>query len=325
MYMSFLRRSWQYMVLVLIIGGGATILWQRNTILDHFALRNYQSSAEVTQLVTDTSMTPYAKRLFYVNHPVLQDKDEFNAHCTDETDQVATLGCYLGDRGGIFLYNVTDERLAGVEQVTAAHEMLHQAFDRLSSKEKQRITALLEAYNAQLTDPTIQGQMESYKDIEPTELVNEMHSIFGTQVKDLPAELETYYAQYFTDRSQIVDFYAHYRAEFDQRRQQIQAYDNQLAGIKKQIETHKSNLSSREQTLRNQRAQLDRYLEADQIVSYNAAVPGFNALVNAYRSEVNETNRLINEFNSILDARNAIAVQEQELQKALDSKIDSAQ
>jgi hypothetical protein len=322
--MGFVRRTWQYFLLALIIAGGAVLFWQRDNALDYLAMRGYTPSADIQQIVAETTMTPFAERLFYVNRPLLEEKDAFNTHCTDDTDQIATLGCYTGNRQGIFLYNVTDDRLSGVEQVTAAHEMLHQAYDRLGPGEKERVDGLLKAFNATLTDPVITGQMESYKELAPTELVNEMHSIFGTQVKDLPAELETYYKKYFVSRMQVIDFYTRYRTEFDLRRQQIKTYDDQLASIKTQIEVHKKSLEAKETMLDQRRVQLDQYLDNDQIVAYNATVPGFNALVNAYRAEVNETNALISQFNSILDARNAIAIQERELQQALDSHIEAA-
>ena len=56
------------------------------------------------------------------------------------------LGCYHSNQDGIFLYNVQDARLAGVQQVTAAHEMLHAAYDRLSTKDKNYVDGLLMDY-----------------------------------------------------------------------------------------------------------------------------------------------------------------------------------
>ncbi len=320
-----MRRLAPLLVLVCLLAGGGVLFAKRNNILDYLALRGYQPPAAIQTLAAETTMTPIAERLFFVNKPVLAEKKLFNQHCTDGIDQVATLGCYKGDRRGIYLYDVTDARLNGVEEVTAAHEMLHQAYDRLSAAEKQRVDALLQAYYEQLKDPFILDQMETYKKTEPGQLVNEMHSIFGTQVHTLPPDLETYYKQYFTDRTKIIAFYEQYQAEFTKRRTQIAAYDAQLDSLKDQIETHKASLKRREAQLTAQRNQLDALLDQNRIAEYNQAVPGFNDLVNGYRAEVSETNRVINEFNNVLDARNAIAVQEQELQKALDSQIDTVQ
>lgn len=323
--MNFVRKLAPFVVFGCIVAAGGVIFLQRNNILDYLALRGYEPPAQIKALASNTTMTPYGERLFFVNRPVLSAKDVFNQQCTDTTDHVATLGCYTGDRRGIYLYDVTDARLNGVEEVTAAHEMLHQAYDRLSVREKERINSLLQAHYEQLADPGILEQMDTYKKTEPDQLLNEMHSIFGTQIRELPTELAAYYEQYFTNRLTIVGYYEQYRAEFDQRRKQIQIYDAELDNIKSQIESHKTNLKSREAQLSIERAKLDAHMAQNDIAAYNAGVPGFNSLVNAYRAEVNKTNQIINEFNRILDARNAIAIQEQELQQALDSQVEQAQ
>ena len=54
------------------------------------------------------------------------------------------LGCYILNKG-IYVYDITDDRLAGVRQVTTAHEMLHAAYDRLSVKERAQVDAMTAA------------------------------------------------------------------------------------------------------------------------------------------------------------------------------------
>ena len=82
-------------------------------------------------------MTDKGRNLFYVYDPQLLDKDGFNTQCTIE-EQSIVLGCY--DGSGIYLYDISDVRLEGVEEVTSAHEMLHAAYGRLSAKEKSGLT-----------------------------------------------------------------------------------------------------------------------------------------------------------------------------------------
>ncbi len=47
----------------------------------------------------------------------------------------AILGCYNPSSRDIYIYNVTNSELDGVKEVTAAHEMLHAAWERLSESE----------------------------------------------------------------------------------------------------------------------------------------------------------------------------------------------
>jgi hypothetical protein len=325
MLMRFLRRLRPYLFLAGLLAF-ALVMWiARDRVLDWAAMRNYQPSADIAQLVADTDMTPYARRLFYVNRPVIEGKDPFNKHCTDPSEQVAVLGCYTGDRHGIYLYEVTDTRLNGIQQVTASHEMLHQAYDRLATAERKRIDGLLQSYHDLSASQELKDKIASYKFSEPNDLLNEMHSIFGTEAVNLPSELEEYYKQYFNDRQKILVFHQQYQTEFDKRIAQIQAFDGQLTTMKTDIEVKKADLKARESQLQTRRNQLDAYLAANEIQQYNAAVPGFNALVVAYRARLQETNNLVDEFNQILGDRNALAVQQHQLEAAIDSHVTPAQ
>ncbi len=203
--------------------------------------------------------------------------------------------------------------------------MLHQAYQRLSRSERAHIDNLLQDfYNTGLTDQTIRDQLQSYNKSEPGQQVNEMHSIFGTEVAGLPPELETYYAQYFTNRAQVVQYYKSYQSAFDQRNKQIKAYDDQLSTLKAQIDAGKAELTNRQKTIESLRGQLDSYRASNQTVAYNNAVPAYNNQVDNYRSEVSTVNALIDQYNRLLNERNGIAVQEQQLQQALDSHITNA-
>lgn len=323
--MKFVRRLLPYIVLVVVVADAGVVYLRRESILDWFTARDYQPSAVVKQLVTDDTMTPYATRLFYANRPAVEEKETFNKHCTDPSEQVAVLGCFTGNRQGIFVFDINDPRIDGIEQVTAAHEMLHQAYQRLGGAEKTRINGLLQAYHDLTASQALKDKIASYKDSEPDQLLNEMHSIFGTEAPDLPPELETYYKQYFDDRQKILAFHKQYQSEFDGRRDQIAAYDAQLTSLKDQIEASKADLEAQEALLITRRKQLDAYVSASQIPQYNAAVPSFNALVNKYRKDLNTTNRLVDQFNVILAERNSIAVQERQLEAAIDSTVDAAQ
>jgi len=322
--MKFIRQIWAYVVLILLLATIGWITYDHDAIMDWMVLRNYQAPGAIQTLASDDTLTPFAQRLFYVNRPQIEGKDDFNKHCTNASDQIIVLGCYTGNRRGIYLYNVTDSRLAGIEQVTAAHEMLHQAYDRLSRSQRSKVDDLLQKYYASGTTDEIRSQMASYQKTEPGEQLNELHSVLGTEVSRLPAELETYYKQYFANRQKVTSYYEQYQAEFTERQKQIEDYDDQLGTLKAQIDVKRNDLSDKEKSLAAQRQQLGTYLSNNQINQYNAAVPGFNAQVNAYRTELDAANALIVEYNQLLEQRNAIAVQEQQLQQALDSHVSSA-
>lgn len=319
-----MRRYWPYIVLTFLVALNLTVWIKREQIGDWWRLRNYQPSAEIVGLTTDTSMTDHGKHLFYINHPSLESKDAFNMHCSDRGEETAVLGCYHGDRQGIYLYAVTDTRLNGVRQVTAAHEMLHQAYDRLSETERDRVNGLLEAfYKSGIIGEDITSKIDSYKTQAEAILPNEMHSIFGSEVRNLPAELEEYYERYFVDRHKVVAFSEAYRAEFTRRQELVKQYDAQLETLKQRITSNKAELEEKMSFLKAKESEIEQDVAARNQAKYSADVQAYNSTVNLYNALLTATRNRIAEYNEIVAKRNDIAVQEQSLQQALDSRLDT--
>ncbi len=73
----------------------------------------------------------------------------------------AILGCYVTQR--IYIYDVKDAKLDGIREVTAAHEMLHAAYERMSSSEQTKVNALLEVeYEKLRNDKDLAERMAFY-------------------------------------------------------------------------------------------------------------------------------------------------------------------
>jgi hypothetical protein len=313
--------------LLIFIGLLGLAALHRQDIDDWWRLRHYTAPVTVVQLATQDTMTPYARKVLYVNAPQLQTKTAFK-NCNLGAEQAAVLGCYHSNQAGIFVLSVTDPRLNGIEQVTAAHEMLHAAYDRLSSQQRQSVDSLLEDYYAYgLHDQTILDQMANYKKTEPHDVVNEMHSVFGTEVTNLPPALEQYYKQYFVDRAKVAGFYNNYQAEFTTRQTTIKADDAQLATLnttiktddtqlttlKSQIDSQESSLKSQASQLQTAQAQLNEYRQAGNASAYNAGISSYNSQADAYNAQAATLKGLIDQYNQSVDVRNALAVQYQQL------------
>ena len=308
--------------IVVVVAVPVAIWSQRWNIHDAMRLRSYNPPAEVSQLATDTTMNDSVRRVFYVNRPELQGREAFNQSCTS-SEQTIVLGCFVSGTG-IFLYNVTDERLKGIVQVTAAHEVLHAAYQRLDRREKARVNDMLEQTFAKLDNQRIKDTIEDYRK-NGADITNELHSILATEVRDLPAELEQYYSQYFTSRVKIVEFSEKYEQAFTQRRQQVAAADVKLAELKQRIEAAEATLQTKAEQLKAERARMDGLLAAKNYEDFNAAVPAFNASVSAYNAQVASIRRLIDQYNALVAERNAIVTEETELVKAIDSRPDTIQ
>lgn len=320
--MTAFKRSLGYGFLLALIAFPFVVYFKAQALTDWWQLRGYSPSAAISQLASQDTMTGYAQHVFYVNHPDLEkDSSQFRKDC-NENEQTIVLGCYHSDQRGIFLYDVQDARLAGVEQVTSAHEMLHAAYDRLSRGDKTTIDAeLMNYYNNGLKDQRIRDTIDAYKKTEPNDLVNEMHSIFGTEVSSLPTALESYYQKYFTDRQAVVSFAQVYEGEFTSRQDQIKADDLQLEQMKSQISAQEDSLNSQLSKINNDRQRLDSLRSSGQISAYNAGVASFNAEVRSYNNGVQSLRDQIEAYNKLVEERNSIAQELTSLDKALDTRL----
>ncbi len=312
------KRIVSYALSLAILAVPAIAWWQRDFLFDTWRLHGYTPSSEVVHLADATTMTADARHLFYVYRPELQDKTAFNASCANE-EQTVVLGCYILHRG-IYLYNVPDSRLNGVKEVTAAHEMLHAQYDRLSSKERNRIDALTAAQLKTITDKRLLDTIDNYRKSDPSVVPNELHSILGTEVRNLSPELEAYYKRYFTNRSAIVDFADAYTTEFTRREDQVASLDKQLTDIKSQVDSLNASLEQQQANLKSQYETLQTQKQSGQITAYNAAVPAYNAAVGAYNADVNRQRSLVEQYNNMVEERNSLAIEENQLIKALDSR-----
>jgi hypothetical protein len=295
------------------------LAWTKNqAIYDWWRLRNYQPPAAITQLARDTTMNTSTERLFYVYHPELQTRERFNESCSG-SEQTIVLGCYVS-RHGIYLFNVSDERLKGVIQVTAAHEVLHAAYERLGNDERRRVDAMTAAAFDKLTDTRVLETVEAYRKRDPNIVPNELHSILATEVVSLPEDLEEYYKRYFNDRAAVVRYSQQYEQEFKGRQARVDAADARLRELKPLIENLESSLKTQVKSVNDDYERLQSLRRSNQIEAYNAGVAGYNAKVSAYNNSVRKLQNLINEYNALVAERNALAVEENELIKAIDSR-----
>jgi hypothetical protein len=204
---------------VAVVFGGVYLVQHPQPIIDQVTVWQYEPTSVVEGHVERLQFTEHGKFLYYASTPSILGSEQFATSCpTHEGEEnFGILGCYLPADKTIFLYDVTDDRLDGTEEVTAAHEMLHAAWDRMGTDEQSRLGTLLEAEYANHADNTAFAErMAIYARIEPGEHANELHSIIGTEVADISPELEEYYATYFTDRSVVTSLHAAANAVFVQ-------------------------------------------------------------------------------------------------------------
>jgi uncharacterized protein YukE len=311
-------------VSVAIIAASFMAIVYQQDLIDWWLLRSYEPPAEIAQLAEDTTMTDLGRRYFYVYEPQLLDRDTFWQQCSMSEASII-LGCYVS-RQGIYIYDVQDNRLAGIRQVTAAHEMLHVAYERLGAAERQRIDELTLAHYEAIDNQRIKDAIDVYRQRDETVVPNELHSILPTEVRELPDELEEYYRQYFDYRLAIVDFSEQYVDVFEAARQRVGQLDDRLRVKRVEIDQLQADLEVRATDLQRRRATLETLLENDETQAYNQQVPEFNSLVGKYNQLVAQLSGHIDAYNQLVAERNQATVAQKNLFDSIDSRpaqIDS--
>jgi SMC interacting uncharacterized protein involved in chromosome segregation len=299
-----------------VLAGTVWVFFNIQTTVDWFRLRGYEPTPAISQLATQAAFSEEGRKLFYVHDPELLDKTNFVGKCS-ETEETIVLGCYISlDK--IYVFDVDDERLEGIEEVTAAHEMLHAVYDRLTTSEREKLDKLLLDYFNSSSDARLQRSIDNYRKKDPSVVPNELHSILGTEVRNLPEELERHYANYFSDRNIVIVLSEAYEAEFTKLEDQIVAFDEQLEVLSASIEEQENQISQLGSALTVEQSQLEALRSDTQ--AYNSAVPSFNQKVRDYNSQLVQLKAEINQFNEIVQKRNDIALEEQELVKSIDTR-----
>jgi cell division protein FtsB len=311
-----------YGSLLALFAGGFYAVNHSQDIIDWWRLRDYTPSVRIETIANAASLNDYGKKLFYVNDPIVLDDKAVFAESCQTSNEIIVLGCHITNQQ-IFLFDVKDDRLQGIVEVTAAHEMLHAAFSRLTLDEQDDLTTKLQAYYDELkqTNERLRQTIESYATRDTSIVGNELHSILGSEIRDLPRDLEEYYSQYFVNRSSVVTLAEAYEAEFIKRESQIKKYDAQLDSLNDDITRLEADILFQSQALKTEK-QLLESLRANPD-AYNAGVSPYNEKVNAYNVDARRLQELIVSYNNVVALRNEIALEERDLVKAIDSRVET--
>lgn len=293
-------------------------------------------SPEVEQLATATTMTPEAQQLFYRQEPQIVPKESFHTLCgktSHALEKAIILGCYSSNKfkGRIFIQAVSDERLQGTMEVTAAHEMLHAAYGELSKRERSRLAPKLKTARQWVKEPQLLALLKQYEAGDPAIYLNELHSHLGVELSDLrDPELEKHYRKYFLDRQQVVALAQSSQGTLNQ----LDAQANQLkpeietleASLKKEaivveqisneLKTRAQNLAWRQSDLINLKEQAEQLIRQGDpsLVSefelaqsrYNAEVSDYNRRVQEHQDRVDRFNRQVETYEQKINAYNQL-------------------
>ncbi|HEX6415913.1 MAG TPA: hypothetical protein VFZ62_00095 [Candidatus Saccharimonadales bacterium] len=302
------------------------LIANRQQVVDQITVWQFKPSAEIQSFADQSGMSGTGRFYYYASQPSLESTQDFNTKCGRAEASAAILGCYSSRK--IYIYNVTDERLNGIKAVTAAHEMLHAAYERLSDSERSRIDGLLDAeYQKLKGDKDLAERMAFYERTEPGQQNNELHSVLGAEIASLSPELEKYFSRYFADRSKVTKLHDSYSAVFEGLQDRAEELSTRLHDLGNTIEEGTAAYN----------ADVERLNEDIQRFNSRAENGGFDSQAQ-FENERNElisrTNQLeqtrtnlndaIQEYEALRQELSTIAAQSEELNRSINSSLAPA-
>jgi hypothetical protein len=305
------------------IACAALIIINRQFIRDWLTVQSFTPTSEISSVADRSGMNDRGRFLFYTSRPQISSAAQFNTECERREATSAILGCYSD--GSIFLFRVDNAELDGVIEVTAAHEMLHAVWDRLSNSEKATLTEHISAVYDKVKTPELEQRVAYYDRTQPGDRANELHSILATEFSTLDPTLEAHYKQYFTDRQKVVALHTKYAAVFAQLKQQADALKEKIDTATRQLNSDIAAYNTAAETLSQQIT--NHNASAGSVDRTNpAAVAAFNATrarLQQERASLTETQNALNEriaaHNEDIKQYNALALRSEQLTSSLDS------
>ena len=318
------------------------------TLMQEVPLWLNPPSAEITRLTIATAMTPEATQLFYRQTPAIEPKPVFAQSCSKinhAAEELVALGCFRSSTqsghiisGKIYIQSITDARFDGIMEVTAAHEMLHAVYVRLSKSEQKDLGDRLEQAALRVKDPRLAGVLKRYQDTDRELYRNELHSHLGTELGDLGDEvLEKHYSRYFADRRKVVLLAKKSQTSFRQLDDKAQVLKTELDTLEANLKADKQSIKDADQALLADQQNLDSLKsslmtlkdQADDSSSenftslaqrfentksnYNAQVQDYNAQVQIQQGQVDIFNQKVDKYKQKVATYNAIGKEERSL------------
>lgn len=310
------RHLWGWVCLLVLIAVGVSVFLNREWLYDFYRGITYQPSSEMAQIRSDLSLTDRGEFLFNAAQPELDGAAEFNSYCRNGESEIAVLGCYTG--GNIYIYNIKDERLDGIRELTSAHELLHANWARMSESDKEALAEPL-TRTFEANQNLLKDEINIY---ETNQKQEELYVRAGTEIANLPEALEKHYAEIFRDQDKIVGYYNSYISVF-------KALEAEMDGLKAEMQAINAEIESKT-TEYEQRA---KQLDVD-VANFNNCAQTVGCFTeyefNLQRAELvaeqevlmgmyEEINKMVDAYNAKVEIYNADVLQSEKLNTVINS------
>ena len=295
------------------------VIFWTESFIDNFRLIGYEMPAEISAIESKLHLTSDGHKTFAAVHPTIEASESFNEHCNSHNKEISVLGCYYDN--SIYIYDIHSDELSGIIESTAAHEMLHAAWDRLAFWDQNYISGELQKFYESHAD-ALSEELEDYKE---DSRIDELHSRVGTEFADLPESLENYYARYFTNQDAIVAYYDNYEEKFRSLQNRLDELDASLDEMSAEIDAMGAEYDAREKTFNDRVDQFNSCAETPDCFT-DAEFASQRAALLSERDELSaslsELNAKIDKYNALVDEYESNVLHRRNLHSAINSNSE---
>jgi hypothetical protein len=263
------------------------------------------------------SMSAEGRTVFFGARPKLLDRAQMAVECRED-EVAAVLGCYADGR--IFILRVTRPDLAGIMEVTAAHEMLHAVYSYLPPPDRARIDAAVEDTYRVVNGPRLQKSLAAYESLGPLDRLDELHSILGTETAAVNPVLAGHYARFFASRERVVQASDRFEAVFEALERQIDGLIAEAERLQGPIDALEVRLEADEAALDALDRRLDGLRAAGDAAGFNRLLPERNRLARTIEQGITRYDQMVDDYNAKVDQIDALALEQDKLLESLDEK-----
>ena len=302
---------------VILLALVAFLVVNFGVIKDIFVGLSYRPSTEMSEIREQLDLTSKGWRIFNASLPELEEREAFNQICRGEESENAVLGCYRSDR--VYVYNISSEELKGIKETTAAHELLHAVYDRMSVEERRDLSSVLTEVYGKNQD-ILGEEIGLYDDSKKEE---ELFVRIGTEISELPEILEKKYGEIFKNQDKIVGFYNGYIGVFREIERRLTELLTKVEALETEIEAKTKQYESEVEVLNNDISEFNNCANTPDCFTskwaFNNQRSGLIARQNSLTGLYNEINGLISDYNALATEYNENLLHGQALNKAINS------
>ena len=288
-------------------------------IFDFFKGLAYSPSSEMVEIRDKLDLSTRGEIIFNASMPELNTEDTFNSNCKAYNEVETILGCYT--EGRIFVYDINEDELSGIVEVTTAHELLHAVYKRMSGLEKEGLKeSLAKVYDENLN--VLEEELKTYSSEDQQE---EIYVRAGTEIRDLPENLENHFSNYFKDRNKIVDYYEKYVGVFRKYESEIREIEAKLNDL--DVLINERNVKYREE-VDNLNKKIDEFNKcANTAGCFNSDAEFYNkreeliSVKNWVESLYDEIDGLIKDYNFNVEKLNENIIRVEQFQDIINSHV----